>query len=150
MARGRKPLPTNLKINKGTARKDRTNKAEPKPKADSIKAPTYLSPVARAQWDAVVKKLKDAGILANTDVEALALYCCAFADWRAYCEEIERSGMIIYTGEGYPVTNPAVAQARNAFEQMRKLLPEFGMTPSSRAKIVSTKKPDDGDEWGDF
>lgn len=149
-SRGPKPIPSHLKMVKGTAQKCRTNKAEPKPATDNIQPPEYLSGSARKQWRVVSKQLAEAGVLTNMDVDALALYCEAFARYREAVTEIDDFGPITRTPSGFPVQSPWLQIANKAFEQMTKLLAEFGMTPSARSRVRSTKKPDDGDEWDEF
>ena len=46
---GRKPLPTHLKLVKGTARPHRINKAEPRPAVAVPEPPAHLDERARAQ-----------------------------------------------------------------------------------------------------
>ena len=148
--RGRKPVPSHLKMVKGTAQKCRTNAAEPKPPIDKIRPPAFLSAEARKHWKNVSKQLQESGVLTNMDVDALTLYCESFSRWREAMDEIQKSGAIAHTPQGYPVQSPWLQIANKAFEQMTKLLVEFGMTPSSRSRVVSTKKPDSGDGWDDL
>ena len=47
---GRKPLPTRLKVLKGTAQPCRTNPREPRPEVVALDPPEYLGTTARAEW----------------------------------------------------------------------------------------------------
>ncbi len=135
MTQGRKPLPTNLKLLKGTAQPCRMNKNEPKPKSDKVKMPTFLSPAAKKCWRRVSKTLSEAGLLTNLDVDALATYCEAFARWVDANEKVEKMGGVIKSPNGYPIINPYLSISNKAQEQMKTMITEFGMTPSSRTKI---------------
>lgn len=146
---GRKPLPSYLKVLKGTDQPCRMNKAEPKPKSDKIKMPSSLSDNAKKHWRIVCKQLTDAGIMTNLDVYALAMYCEAFARWKDANDSIIRFGIVVKTPNGFPVQSPFLQIANKAFEQMRTMLVEFGMTPSSRTR-VSVKNADSNNDFDDI
>ncbi len=135
-----KPLPTALKIFKNTARKDQLNEFEPTPDSDQIKPPENLSDDARKHWDHVVEQLVLAGIMTNLDNQALALYCEAYARWSTANAKIAKHGMVIKAPSGYPVQSPYLSISNKAFEQMKAMLSEFGMTPSSRSRIKAEPK----------
>ena len=134
-APGRKPLPTHLKVLKGTAQPCRTQKNEPTPKADKVKMPFGLSGDAKKHWRVVSKQLIDAGVLTNLDVFALQMYCEAFARWAHANAQIQKYGPVVKTPNGFPAQSPYLQIANKAFDQMKGMLTEFGMTPSSRTRI---------------
>ncbi len=142
---GRKPLPTRLKIIKGTDQPCRMKKDEPKPKADKIIKPFELSPVASKQWTKIVKELNAAKLLTNIDVHALALYCEAYATWTDAMQKIQTHGVVVKSKNGFPVQSPFFHVANKSFEQMKGLLVEFGMTPSSRTRVSAVDDKDDDD-----
>lgn len=143
---GRKPLPTNIKLIKGTAKKSRLNNNEPKPKTDDIKMPTGMSDAAKKCWRQVSKQLKDASILTNLDTHALMLYCETYAKWQEANDKIKKFGAVIKAPSGFPVQSPYLAISNKAFDQMKAMLTEFGMTPSSRTK-VSVQQDTEGSDW---
>lgn len=149
MATGRKPTPTALKLLTGTARPSRVNKSEPKPKADNIKMPAGLSTGAKKCWKIVAAQLKEAGVLTNLDSHALAMYCEVFARWQTANENLARFGPVIKAPSGFPVQSPYLTISNKAFDQMKGMLIEFGMTPSSRTK-VSTVAPEEEDAASAF
>jgi P27 family predicted phage terminase small subunit len=132
---GRKPLPTDLKILKGTHRKDRANKAEPRPARRIPSAPEHLSRYALMEWGRVAVELDRIGLLSEIDRSALAAYCQAYGRWREAEEKLNTSGLLIKTSAGNVVHNPLVGVANTALKMMHKYLTEFGMTPSSRSKV---------------
>jgi P27 family predicted phage terminase small subunit len=132
---GRKPKPTQLKVISGNPGRRPLNKAEPKPKAATSRAPAGLSKLARKHWTLVARQLTDAGILTELDKPALILYCEAWARWHEATTEIQNRGMLVKAPTGYPMQNPYLPIANKAFEQMQKMLSEFGMTPCSRSRI---------------
>lgn len=135
---GRKPLPTHLKAIKGTTRASRRNRDEPMPAADNIEMPEGMSADARMQWSQVLTQLKDAGVLTNVDVPALRLYCEAFARWKLAHERIAKEGPVVKSRNGFAVQSPYLHVANKSFDQMLKILTEFGMTPSSRSRVKTS------------
>ena len=116
------------------------NHAEPKPVPGAPVCPDYLTGAARDEWFRISALLASAGVLTDIDGTALAAYCEYFAQWREAHVKLRKTGNLIKTPNGYPVLNPYFIIAKSAFSQMARLLVEFGMTPSSRAR-VRVEKP---------
>ena len=114
--RGRKPKPTALKLLDGT-RADRINRNEPAMPPASIEPCDWLDEAAREHWGELAPVLPSAGLLTAGDRQALALLCEAFSRFRF---------------------NPADDKARGLY---RRMLVEFGCTPSSRSRVKTTAKP---------
>ena len=153
--KGRKPTPTSLKIIRGNPGKRSLSKDEPTPEAACPAPPAILSPVAKKHWKIVSKQLFDANVLTVLDTDALMIYCEAFARWAEAGEAIRKEGVIItqksHNGETeYLKQNPWLIIQQKSFDQMKAMLVEFGMTPSSRTRVRTVdKKPSDDDGWGD-
>ena len=75
-AKGRKPLPTALKVLEGDRGKGRRpiNKNEPTPPQDNVKCPDWLLPEAKKEWKRLGPSLVAMGILTDHDMEAFAGY----------------------------------------------------------------------------
>lgn len=144
-----KPLPTQLKVFRGTAQKCRTNPLEPKPKTDNIIMPGHLSPQAVAQWKNIVELLKSCGVMTNVDVILLGVLCEAYAKWIEANEKLNKTGLVIKNKDGTPVQSPYLAISNRALDQVRSLCIEFGMSPSSRSRIVTQPMPIQN-EFDDF
>jgi phage terminase small subunit len=114
--RGRKPKPTALKILDGT-RADRINRDEPAMPPGSIEPPAWLDETAREHWRELAPILQSAGLLTVGDRQALALLCESFSRFRS---------------------NPENDKARDLY---RRILVEFGLTPSSRSRLKTTAEP---------
>jgi P27 family predicted phage terminase small subunit len=74
------------------------------------------------------------GLITKVDRAAMVTYCLA---WRELCEttkDIEENGRT-YDHDGLIKANPAVQMQRDAMNQVRKSLTEFGLSPASRAKL---------------
>lgn len=139
--RGRRPIPSNLKVIRGTDQPCRMNPNEADPDTDKILPPEHLSETALAHWDATVKELRSAGLMTNLDITALAMYCEAYATWVEASEKVRLTGTVVkHPTNGFPMQSPYLAVANKAFEQMRAMLTEFGMTPSSRTRVNTTSE----------
>jgi len=146
MARpGKKPVPTQLKIIRGTDQPCRVKKNEPKPNDNRIYMPFKLSPAASKQWTKIVKELKEAKLLTNIDTQALGMYCEAYATWMNAQKMIQTHGVVVKSKNGFPVQSPFFHVANKSFDQMKGLLIEFGMTPSARTRVSTVEGPDDDD-----
>lgn len=158
MTRGRKPLPTNLKVVSGTDRKDRTNAAEPKPSLAIPSPPPFLSDDAKVEWGRVCDELYRLGVLSNLDRAALAAYCQAYGRWadaeRALAKMAERDqvtkGLMIKTTSGNAIQNPLVGSANKAMADMMRYAAEFGMTPSARSRISAEERDDPKDKAASY
>lgn len=93
----------------------------------------------------MVKILLPLGLYTEADLAALAMYCQAFGRWVEAEKRVQESGLIRETDKGYEYKSVWRNEADKAQEQMRKLLPEFGLTPSSRARLSMTA-PEEPDE----
>ena len=97
--KGRKPLPTALKVLEGDRGKGRRpiNKDEPTPPQNNIKCPDWLMPEAKKEWKRLAPSLIAMGILTDHDMEAFAGYCQAYARWREAEEFLSQHGTIFKT-----------------------------------------------------
>lgn len=154
--KGRKPIPTNLKIVKGTSRVCRINTHEPEPeKSDNTAAPCTLSSDAKDHWAEIAKELNNCGILTNLDKDALSVYCELYVHWLDACDMLNSKGMVIADPRHVnlkdedgnrvvvPILSPYFTALLKISEQMKKLLCEFGMTPSSRTRVNAEKNSGD-------
>lgn len=137
---GRKPLPTKIKELRGTTRSCREKAQEPEYPRGLLEAPSHLAGLALDHWHEIYPKLEKAGVMSSIDAVALAAYCVAYQRWRVATDEVDKFGPVIESPSGYPIQSPYLAIANKAFEQMLKLMSEFGMTPSSRTRVSANKR----------
>src|SRR4051794_28860083 len=108
--RGPKPQPTALKLLRGT-RKDRVNAAAPSLPAGLPDPPEYLDPIALEFWEEHAPTLAAAGVLTVADRHGYAMLCDSFSRWQQAPGDQKRR------------------------DELRKLLAEFGLTPSGRSTL---------------
>ena len=94
----------------------------------------------RKEWKRMALLLEPLGLLTEIDGEALELYCAARARWLKAEGVVRKKGEVTNAPSGYPIRNPYLSIANKAWEQMRRLLIEFGMTPSSRERVTIKAK----------
>jgi len=134
--RGTKPLPTNLRVLTGNASHRPVNKDEPKPAIRIPGPPENLSDEARPYWEQYGKQLAAMRVLSEVDQAALALLCECTATYWMMMGRVRAEGIIVPIGKnGASGYNQHFNAANKAQAQMRQLLAEFGLTPSSRTRV---------------
>lgn len=152
--KGRKPTPTALRLLRGNPRKRPVNANEPKPAplAGDLAPPAWLDADAQTEWRRLAPMLGRLGVLTETDADALAAYCESWVTWKTATARVRQFGMVIKRTKGgaeLPVISPYVKIAHHAMQQMRAFLVEFGMTPSSRARIHTAAPAEaPASKWG--
>ncbi len=144
-------MPTNLKLLKGTLRKDRLVAGEPQPEILIPDVPEHLSDLAKVEWGRVSQELATLGLVSRIDRAALAAYCECWSDWvdasRLCASKDGQDRKVIKTAAGNFVENPYYSIKKRSAELMHKFLVEFGMTPAARTRIHA-EKPDAGKQSG--
>ena len=147
---GRKPLPTHLKLVKGTARPHRLNKDEPKPTVAQPEPPAHLDERAKAKFVAMAEMLARHGVMTELDAGALARYAVVWCRWVDAEAEIKRRGPVVKTEGGNVIQNPFLAVANKCLLQMAQLESEFGLTPSSRSRIRMAEPTETVDPFEEY
>jgi len=146
-----RPKPTKLKILQGNPGKRPLNGNEPRPEGKIPDCPSHLDSVAKKEWERVAPMLVKLGLLTEMDRPALAAYCQLYSRWVAIEEEMEESKLLMLkhtvdgAGNEHVETkqNPLVIMSRQILKEIRAFCVEFGMTPSSRAKLSVSPNPED-------
>ena len=134
--RGRKPIPTRLKVLNGNPGQRPLNEGEPKPALGIPSAPPHLDGEALAEWDRVTAELHAIDLLTVADRPSLACYCVAWARWVQAETELAVEGPVLTAeGTGNSYQNPWLAVANRAMEQVRQFSALFGLDPSSRCRL---------------
>ena len=122
--RGTKPRPTAIRLLTGV-QPCRVNGSEPTVPAGVPDPPDYLDAAALELWEELAPILAKMGVLTVADRHALGLLCDSFSRWRDMPENTTRR------------------------TEFRRLLAEFGLTPSSRSSIKVPSQPP-ADPLADF
>lgn len=133
--RGPAPKPDSVRRLEGNPSKRPLRGQNPRPKGMPT-CPSWLSAEARQEWRRVAPELARLGLLTKLDRTALAGYCSSSAWWRKLQEIIAREGSVYLTAKGQLKIRPEVEIAKSMAETMRVFAAEFGLTPTSRARML--------------
>jgi len=145
-----KRLPTEIKKQRGTLQKHRENENEPKLPCVIPPIPTWLSEDGQKAFAELSTLLHDMSVLTQADELALTLLCDAYSEYKNAKQIVNELGATVEVmsreGNSKPTIRPEVQIANQSFVRVFQLLKEFGLTPSSRAKVNaienSTNTPD--------
>jgi len=138
---GRKKTPTTLRLLRGNPGRRPINPLEPEPDKGVPEAPRWFSELELSGWETMVAALQPMGVLTVSDGPALTQLAHAWAEWRQAEATVHVEGAYFETPDGSLRKHPAVGVAANAWRRVASMLAEFGLTPSSRARIVVATDP---------
>lgn len=147
---GRKPIPTKIHQLRGNPGHRPLNDAEPQPPADKPACPNWLSPEAKKCWRKLAHDLHVCGVLTKIDGGTLAQYCEAWGRWVEAIRVVQEKGMVMKTKQGNIIQNPYLGIANRAWDQVKAIAPELGLTPSSRSRIKVTKPKQEKNPFDGF
>ena len=145
--KGRKPKPASVLRLQGSYKRN-PEREKDNPTAPGIpKKPRHLVGYAAAEWDKMIELMIEMKIIEKCDRAALEIYCESYADWRHASEQIKRLGnnLILITEGKKAQRNPLVSVKNACADRCYKFLVEFGMTPSSRARLEARAEETGGD-----
>ena len=85
----------------------------------------------------MAKLMNQMGVLTEVDMAAFAAYCQSYARWKEAQEHITSGGSTFETDKGYQQQTPWVGIANTNQKLMLQAASEFGLTPSSRSRIIA-------------
>lgn len=147
-ARGPKPLPTAIKLARGTYRPDRAaaNEAHPIGKPT---CPSWLTDKdARREFRRLVQLLGKMGLVGAADSNLLVRYCVAWVRWRRVAQALASNPgaetAVYRDGEGKVKAVQVSALhsiARSLSDELSKAEAALGMSPSARSRIEVAVPP---------
>lgn len=148
-------IPSEVKKLNGTYRADRDkNKDVEFDSIESMKVPTFLKGESRKNFKLLIDQLGINGynVVTSLDAAAIVLLSDVYGEYITVSKEINVQGTLIedYNSRGKMVKklNPLTNYKRVLFNDIIRILKEFGLTPASRNKIEfqpSGKKTEDDD-----
>lgn len=139
--RGQKPKPTALRLIQGNPSGRPINLAEPVAPPEIPDPPSYLSARALEEWNRSAPLLKDAGLLSLLDRQAFGMMCQLVARLADAEEGLATHGMLVRSPNGYPMPSPYLGICNTTSKKLIALATEFGLTPSSRARVRVDQQP---------
>lgn len=123
--------------------------------ADSreVTEPPGLSPMASAKWRHLVPLLVQSRGLVQTDADAIAQYCEAYALRQRALVELQADGakLVHETPNGALQINPLITIARQQEAVMMRLSERFGLDPARRQRLkIADGSAKGDDDFGAF
>ncbi len=140
MRRGPPPLPSAVKKLRGTYRKDRAP-GEPATNPGAPDAPRWLNADARAEWRRITPLLLARGLLEVIDRSTLVGYVTCWSDLIDAERRLAEEGSTVIGARGQLYLNPQLKRAQKARDQLLRYGLEFGLSPSSRQRVVASPPP---------
>lgn len=134
--RGRKPLPDAIAKMRGTKRRPHLRGRKIVLPIASPDMPESIRKDADAYecWKRMTKQLKELKVLTRADQFALEGLCLAYARACQADRIVAEHGLIVKTFKGVG-PNPAIKISKDSWSELRRFAGEFGLTPSSRARV---------------
>lgn len=141
MSRGPAPTPIALRVLRGSRKSATLAKQEPRGLAFRDRPPADLDHVARKEWRRIGNVLVSLRVIQEADRHVLAELCRAISIKQQADEKLRTTGLITVAKSGYIFENPLLTISRKQGDTIIKLLREFGMTPSARARMATSDTP---------
>lgn len=140
--RGPPPKPTALRLLEGNPARRPLNGQEPQPrKLATVEPPADLPDEGKAVFTALSRELIACGLMTAVDVEPFYRYVKLLLEYRHADREVGGKYVIpIKDKDGrlsYFLPNPWLSVRDKAMDRLLRLEKEFGMTPSSRVRMVA-------------
>lgn len=136
-----KPTPTALKVLRGNPGRRKLNKKEPKPQLGA-EFPAWLDglgdPALRQVWEEFAGLLEHIKVLTQADAEALGQLTHKVVLYRKAAQALKKGcsyRTVTESGAVMQRQKPEYAIVSDLGKQIRGLLTDFGLTPSSRSKV---------------
>lgn len=149
MPRGRKPMPTQLKVVNGNPGKRKLPDYRAS-RASRLRPPVKLTSDQQKIWAHSVK-YAPYGLLKNIDTALLYQYVVTRASFEEASLNYESGPKLIKTPNGLPVISPWFYARNKQSQLMLSLASELGFTPSGRARLGASEshEPPSENSWFD-
>ena len=139
--RGRKPVPTHLKVLWGNPGKRRLNDREPRPEGDLNDPPEWMSESQKQGWAYAIENAPD-GLLKKLDRSALVAWVVAEDLHRQASMMLEKYGILTKTpNTGQPMQSPYLPIVNRQAFIMLKAAEQLGFTPAARSRVQVDEIP---------
>lgn len=146
--RGRKPVPTHLRVIRGNPGKRAMNQNEPMPTGDLLDPPEWMNESQKAGWNYAVENAPR-GLLKKLDRSVLVAWAVAEDLHQQASLMLEKYGMLTKApNTGLPIQSPYLPIVNKQAAIMLKAAEQLGFSPVSRSRVqlVGEVIPED-DRW---
>lgn len=141
--RGRRPKPLEVRKREGNLRK--TGVIEPlkfNVLSGFPEPPSTLGERGATEWRTTGRKLWDLEVLQSTDIHQFEAYCIELDRYfdinnllNKQLSEYGTQALVVTTEKGALKPNPYLQIERQSLDKLQKLATEFGLSPTSRARL---------------
>lgn len=149
MTKGPKPAPNVVRLAVGMEpRRNAADLGEVHPEVDVPPMPDFLTPEAAAEWARIVPELVELRLISRLDLAALTTYVCTFgrlvvieaALQRLQAERVAAGAdaadaLVNVTPSGFRREDVLVRMAQDLTQLCDRLIGNFGLSPSTRARV---------------
>ena len=139
--KGRKPVPTVLKLLRNNPGKRRMNESEPVPGTLATEAPEELDGDENGarEWKRTIAPAIGIGQITAADRAPAIIHCVLWSTWRSQLADAAQHAHVVAVGKNkYPTPNPARMMANKTLQLLLKVDAELGLTPVSRTRVTSS------------
>lgn len=142
MAKGRKPLPREIKELQGTLEKSRDNFEIPDfGKVTGVdSAPEYLSEPEKKMFISICKDLINARVLENPNISQVVRLVVYNTQWHDCLKTIRDKGIFMNSQKKGRVIKPDFTAMQYLEKMIRDLESDLGLSPASRQRLKITPK----------
>jgi len=127
---------TKKKIKKEAEKKENKRQRKGGCESGTPFCPAWLDIMAKREWRRIAPVLKKLGLLTVIDRTALAGYCQSYARWREAEMLISKINLLYSKQDKIVKKSHFVREAQRYLEICKSMCVEFGMTPSSRGRML--------------
>jgi P27 family predicted phage terminase small subunit len=144
--KGRKPVPTHLKVLRGNPGKRRLNNGEPLPIGDLVDPPEWMTDSQKTGWNYAVENAPR-GLLKKLDRSVLVAWVIAEDLHRQAATLVEKYGMLTKAPiTGQPMQSPYLPVVNKQAQIMLKAAEQLGFSPVSRPRAQVVEEPARGQD----
>ena len=150
--RGRKPVPTYLKVIRGNPGKRALNTNEPQPTGDLLEPPEWMTESQKIGWTYAIE-IAPAGVLKKLDRSVLVAWVVAEDVHRNAAAMVDKFGLLTKAPHtGLPIQSPYLPIVNKQAQIMLKAAEQLGFSPASRSRVqLIEDRPSEADsEWAQF
>jgi len=96
-----------------------------------------LNAEGKREWRRIVGILVECGLFTEIDRAALAMYCQAWGRWVEAERRVRKTGgeVLVSESSGNYYQNPHFHVANKAWDQLYRMLGQFGLSPAERSRV---------------
>jgi len=146
--KGRKPTPIEMHILNGNPGRRPLPEPIPVPQGRP-ECPEHFDEAAKVEWDFACEMIEHMGVLSQADRCAVEMFVDTYVRYRRACVNLDKYGEVLVVDKEKKIfqRSPYWSIRNATWEQLYKMLGEFGFTPVARARLKNGggQKPDDDD-----